>query len=1044
VYRVFVSSTSVDLAAFRQSAVSALSAIDEIECVVMEEFGAQPVRPDNYIRQRLGDVDLVVGIMGDRYGSIVPEKSLSYTEFEYETARVMDKPCLMYCRNPNHSEDRQAAFRRRVQHELTTAPFGSLGDLLHQVERDVARWVRDVDDMRDRTKHWGTFRTRYLSALRDQFDHWRSRYTNLKTTTDIRVATYKGAAASGESEPGAWWFADALRPEGRSDRPRPETVIVLGDPGAGKSTACQNLVRSMAQQAVDRPDDETVPTPIYLELAGVRSQRSEGGATAYQRVLGLLAGEVNRVLARQGTPLQITWERLKTWVDTGPFCFVLDGVNELGLDHRASVIADLVDFVRTFSGKGHQFVLTSRKVDYEYDLLPLLPASEFAPLEILELDAAGMNELVLRELGGYAEILEMLTGCTNKKKRRAAQKALARVVAGVGSARESKARLEDALGGRGAEVLEAFDVAASLVETLQEPDYSRMLWLAQNPATLHDIVRVYATEKQLPHSRVQLAGRAIALRMGIQRSRAGPRRHTVPDEVKYECLERLAMQMMDPGQGLQVPRPDVLTLIRASMSDHGRSTTDAELLLHELLFDDALLVERRYMWFGFAKQPYQEYFVARALARKWASEREAQRAPLNSKMFRQLLDQRTHFNITAQMAGLLSPEQASELIETLWSSRSSRRLAAMCIRNAEKLPDGFVERLTQWARMRVRRLTLLPDDAANVALMTGAAIVVVASATSSWQPLKPWIVTTAGPALADNPGGMWALAVAVIAAGGWGAAGVWRSSIAGQEPKVRVALLAALPIVLVLGLSHSPWGAILATATFLSSIALAMERLFDATSGYAREATEHLEDALVRNRLIPALEILRETGPEGAARIDALKAEVADNARVSKRIKRALELAWTPSPRSVLQLLGPDEDNNIPDIELVRVLVPVLHGVEAQPDVIEQAAAWLARIARQSSDHAAAHRAIRELQSLAASREEYVEFATRVLQDVLAGSDRAIRLRLTAWAALRDLGVAGCPLPRPVIAEALRGALPAAVVVTAILGATLAVAWLFL
>jgi len=93
---VFVSSTYVDLVAYRAQVKDALSRLDLL-FRGMEHFGAAPdVAPAAAIVEEVRKADAYVGIFGVRYGSIDPATGLSMTELEFREAEAAKKPMLLY------------------------------------------------------------------------------------------------------------------------------------------------------------------------------------------------------------------------------------------------------------------------------------------------------------------------------------------------------------------------------------------------------------------------------------------------------------------------------------------------------------------------------------------------------------------------------------------------------------------------------------------------------------------------------------------------------------------------------------------------------------------------------------------------------------------------------------------------------------------------------------------------------------------------------------------------------------------------------------
>jgi Domain of unknown function (DUF4062) len=88
---VFISSTYRDLIAERQAAVSAILSAGHIPAG-MELFAAGDESQLETIRRWIEDCDLLMLILGSRYGSVDRATGLSYTELEYNHAVAKGKP----------------------------------------------------------------------------------------------------------------------------------------------------------------------------------------------------------------------------------------------------------------------------------------------------------------------------------------------------------------------------------------------------------------------------------------------------------------------------------------------------------------------------------------------------------------------------------------------------------------------------------------------------------------------------------------------------------------------------------------------------------------------------------------------------------------------------------------------------------------------------------------------------------------------------------------------------------------------------------------
>jgi hypothetical protein len=124
-YKVFLSSTSRDLDAYREAVHRAIDGLPGFTLVKMEDFGARDANAKDLCEGLVRECDLLVGLMGHYYGSCPPGDTTSFTELEYRTATAAGLARLMFVvpddfpiparlRESDASFDQQQRFRQEV------------------------------------------------------------------------------------------------------------------------------------------------------------------------------------------------------------------------------------------------------------------------------------------------------------------------------------------------------------------------------------------------------------------------------------------------------------------------------------------------------------------------------------------------------------------------------------------------------------------------------------------------------------------------------------------------------------------------------------------------------------------------------------------------------------------------------------------------------------------------------------------------------------------------------------------------------------------
>jgi tetratricopeptide (TPR) repeat protein len=152
-FTVFVCSTFDDLEQEREGVLDAIRRVQSRHSA-MEFFGARPGRPIDVCLYEVRKSDLLVVIVGLKYGSLPPGVGISYSQAEYEEGFVrLKKPCLVYLRDddvpilPKYVErDPEKlklldAWKQALNAKHTVAKFPDWPRLAVQVAADIGNFL---------------------------------------------------------------------------------------------------------------------------------------------------------------------------------------------------------------------------------------------------------------------------------------------------------------------------------------------------------------------------------------------------------------------------------------------------------------------------------------------------------------------------------------------------------------------------------------------------------------------------------------------------------------------------------------------------------------------------------------------------------------------------------------------------------------------------------------------------------------------------------------------------------------------------------------
>ncbi len=602
--KVFLSSTARDLGPYRDAVYRAIQRCDDCTCVRMEDFGARDQVPDALCREKVAGCGVLVGLIGGLYGSSPPGLLTSFTEREYEAAVAAGIPRLMFLssedfplprslREPDELNERLERFRQRVQEEETVDFFDGNPDAL--ATRVVAA-LRNLEKRKTRkpkstrrppAADLGQVRERYLAHLVERYRYLDFKGFGVSDRIPIRLPLlemYVPLKARLETPEGETWerlvLAGRKPTEDEADamgrklsEPRPvldllqshDGLILLGDPGSGKTTFLKYLALTQAQGEALGLGDRL---PVLLPLSAYANALAEKDVP-----LGRFLPSYHQEHRGLDLPLDALLGRE---LPRGGVLFLLDGLDEVrdqGL--RNTVVERVRDFYGLHRKQGNKFVLTSRIVGYR----EVRPAAE------------GLAEGTLVDFDDE-EIRAFVAKWTSALER-----------AAVGDTKKA--------------ALDAQHEQEELLAAVRNPGVRS---LAANPLLLTILALMKRQGVTLPDRRVELYQTYVETLLrswNLVRSLEGRAARDLDLVETLKILAPLALWMhrTSPGVGL-VKEWDLHQELERIYRERGEQ--DPERATRHFLEDvrghAALLLDRGGRQYGFIHLTFQEYLAAVALA----------------------------------------------------------------------------------------------------------------------------------------------------------------------------------------------------------------------------------------------------------------------------------------------------------------------------------------------------------------------------------------------------------------------------------------------
>ncbi|QDY07323.1 DUF4062 domain-containing protein [Micromonospora sp. HM134] len=406
--KVYISATQKDLLKYRL-AVHAVARRLKIEDVAMEAYGADVKPPLERCLNDVRDCDLYLGLFAWRYGFRPPGQTSSITELEYRAALAAGKPCLVFllaedARWPGDMMDRGTdgdrilELRRELQEHHLCDFFSSVDDLTAKVMAaltDVLSGRSPVRGPADPGTHLPEeMRTRYHRNLALMYEAVAVDAVSPRPTIGYLTVglpkVFVEPRVHEEARPEmplAWWRPAGATPDGDDaglpgvvdpeevERLREEyaakdalmlfdvvcdparrMIVLLGDPGSGKSAVARYLALVLAGICAEpRLAALDGHLPVLIELRSYATHRGDGRCDGLLDYVGH-----SQQMGLPGLDRTVLESYLRRG---GRALFLLDGLDEV-VDpaQREEVAAQIATFANEYPGV--LTVVTSRAAGY--------------------------------------------------------------------------------------------------------------------------------------------------------------------------------------------------------------------------------------------------------------------------------------------------------------------------------------------------------------------------------------------------------------------------------------------------------------------------------------------------------------------------------------------------------------------------------------------------------------------------------------------------------------------------------------------------------
>lgn len=397
---IFISSTYKDLKDYREKVGSAIRRMGHND-IAMEYYVAEDKRPVDKCLEDVAACDIYIGIFAWRYGDIPPKHKMSITELEYRKAIECNKQCFIFLLNEDASWPmnlveienitRIKALRKELSDEHLPAFFSTieeLGEVVTEAIYNNDSKIPQKGQELNVKQYYNAILKKYkkldFDALTppEKADFMEIQLRSIFVEQDVREnpppmeipkelfeKLIKDEKIEEADLPEGITLEDikkakeaylekpALAVLDVITNPKNRNVVILGDPGSGKSTLSRYLVLSL----ITKEDEKLQETfdgylPILIELRGYSTECVNKSCNTFIEYLDFLGETEGYGLTR---------EALDNYLKTNEKAIVIfDGLDEI-FDpiQRERIEKQIVGFTTDYPKA--RVIVTSRIVGYK-------------------------------------------------------------------------------------------------------------------------------------------------------------------------------------------------------------------------------------------------------------------------------------------------------------------------------------------------------------------------------------------------------------------------------------------------------------------------------------------------------------------------------------------------------------------------------------------------------------------------------------------------------------------------------------------------------